>query len=86
MKARCKPEMKTTGNRIRELRLSEAAVEKRILREADGEVLSRWMEQDRCGDVLKLSWAYCTDIYAESVSYRNAIRDSSAFFLPEHGE
>lgn len=86
MKARCKPEMKTTGNRIRELRLSEAAVEKLILREADGEALSRWMEQDRCGNVLKLSRAYCTDIYAESVSYRNAILDSSAFFLPEHGE
>lgn len=71
---------------LSELRLSEAACEKLIRREVDGETLSRLMEQDRFGDVIKLSRAYFSDIYAEGVSYRNAILDSSASFLREHAE
>ena len=77
---------KDNSHILSELRLSETACEKLIRREVDGETLSRLMEQDRFGDVIKLSRAYFSDIYAEGVSYRNAILDSSASFLREHAE
>ena len=77
---------KDNNHILSELRLSETACEKLIRREVDGETLSRLMEQDRFGDIIKLSRAYFSDIYAEGVSYRNAILDSTASFLREHAE
>ena len=44
------------------------------------------MEQDRFGEMIKLSRAYFTDIYAEGVSYRNAALNFGASFLRDHAE
>ena len=77
---------KDNNHILSELRLSETACEKLIRREVDGETLSRLMEQDRFGDIIKLSRAYFLVFYAEGVSYRNAILDSTASFLREQAE
>ena len=77
---------KDNGHILSELRLSEAACEKLIRREIDGETLSRLIEQDSFGNVIKLAKAYFTDIYAEGVSYRNEILDSSISFLRDHAD
>ncbi len=69
---------------LSELRLSETACEKLICREIDGVTLSRLMEQDRFGELIKLSRAYFTDLYAEGVGYRNEILDFGSSFLREH--
>ena len=44
------------------------------------------MEQDRFGEMIKLSRGYFTDIYAEGVSYRNAALNFGASFLRDHAE
>lgn len=77
---------KDNGHILSELRLSEAACEKLIRREIDGETLSRLIEQDSFGNVIKLAKAYFTDIYAEGVSYRNETLDSSISFLRDHAD
>ena len=77
---------KSNSHILSDLRLSETACEKLIRREVDGETLSRLMEQDRFGDMIKLSRAYFTDIYAEGVSYRNATLNFGASFLRDHAE
>ena len=75
---------KSNDHVLSELRLSEAACEKLIRREIDGVTLSRLMEQERFGDLIRLSYIYFADIYAEGVGYRNAILDAGAGFLRDH--
>ena len=75
---------KSNDHILSELRLSEAACEKLIRREIDGVTLSRWMEQERFGELIRLSYVYFADIFAEGVGYRNAILDAGAGFLRDH--
>lgn len=77
---------KENNHILTELHLSEEACDKLIRRQVDGDTLSRLMEQDSFGSIIKLSKAYFTDIYAEGVSYRNEILDSSMSFLRDHAD
>ena len=77
---------KENSHILSKLRLSESACEKLIRREVDGDMLSRLMEQEQFGNLMKLSRAYFTDLYAEGVGYRNAILDSTASFLRDHAD
>ena len=77
---------KENSHVLSELRLSEAACEKLVRREIDGETLSRLMEQKEFESIVRLSRAYFTDVYAEGTAYRNAILDVGASFLRDHAE
>ena len=78
--------LKDNSHILSELRLSEAACEKLVRREVDGETLSRWMEQESFGSLVTLSRAYFADIYAEGAFYRNEIIDSAVSFLRDHAD
>ena len=71
---------------LSELRLSEAACEKLIRREVDGDTLSRWIEQENFGSLVTLSKAYFTDVYAEGAFYRNEVLNSAISFLRDHAD
>ncbi|MBR4425810.1 MAG: helix-turn-helix transcriptional regulator [Oscillospiraceae bacterium] len=75
---------KENSHVLSELRLSEAACEKLVRREIDGETLSRLMEQKEFESVVRLSRAYFTDVYAEGTAYRNTILEVGASFLRDH--
>ena len=77
---------KENSHILSKLRLSESACEKLIRREVDGDTLSRLMEQEQFGNLMKLARAYFTDLYAEGVGYRNAILDSTVSFLQDHAD
>lgn len=77
---------KDNGHILFKLQLSEVACEKLVRREVDGETLSRWIEQECFGDVVKLSRAYFTDLYAEGAFYRNEVLNSAISFLRDHAD
>lgn len=78
--------VRSNNHELSELHLTEAACEKLIKKEIDGNTLSRLMEHKHFGLFIRNSKAYFHDIYAEGFSARNDILNTAVSFLRENAD